>query len=559
MFRKFTLILAAAAMLTGCVAGENEKTTALPYVRENGSETAAQSDTSGDSSVKDGNTVSPEQGLLWIDPAVPEGLKKGLKLPEEVTVTADRQAAGLALTTGRGRPETTWIYALAAPFPTITDEVSLEELRDAWEGKGEGTFDGAPLLLSEDTLLAFSSLWGAPAAASVKVLSKESLLDTAWKTSPSWALIPFEEVSPRWKILRVDGNSPMEKEFDAGNYPLVVKFSISGAESLADRIQMQLTNRDPGKLTVLVMTGVTALVRATGVKMETYGMDYPARDIGDWLRDADLTHISNEVSFYPECPPAKMRSENLMFCSRPEYFQLLKDVGADIIEQTGNHLMDWRRTALLESLDMYHEAGMVTYAAGKDLESARQAVVVEHNGNRLAFIGCNPAGPESVWATDTLPGAAPCDYEWMKGEINRLRQEGILPIVTLQYFESYHYTPTPGELADFLPLADAGAVIVSGSQAHYPQGMKFEGETFIHFGLGNLFFDQMYLPVPGTAEDAEMPGTRKEFIDRHVFYDGQYIGTELLTAMLEDFAKPRPMTAKERRELLKSAFEFSPW
>ncbi|NMB86938.1 MAG: hypothetical protein GYA17_01185, partial [Chloroflexi bacterium] len=69
-------------------------------------------------------------------------------------------------------------------------------------------------------------------------------------------------------------------------------------------------------------------------------------------------------------------------------------------------------------------------------------------------------------------------------------------------------------------------------------------------GLGNLFFDQMDIPVVGT---------RREFLDRHVFYDGRYISTQLLTAMLEDYARPRPMTAEERTQMLQDAFADSVW
>ncbi|RME88382.1 MAG: hypothetical protein D6770_07150, partial [Anaerolineae bacterium] len=99
-------------------------------------------------------------------------------------------------------------------------------------------------------------------------------------------------------------------------------------------------------------------------------------------------------------------------------------------------------------------------------------------------------------------------------------------------------------------IADAGATIVSGSQAHFPQAMEIYHGTFIHYGLGNLFFDQMDIPEWGT---------RREFLDRHVFYDGRYIGTELLTAMLEDYARPRPMTPDERESLLTTIFGVSDW
>jgi poly-gamma-glutamate synthesis protein (capsule biosynthesis protein) len=97
-------------------------------------------------------------------------------------------------------------------------------------------------------------------------------------------------------------------------------------------------------------------------------------------------------------------------------------------------------------------------------------------------------------------------------------------------------------------LAEAGAVVVQGSQAHQPQGFDFDSGAFIDYGLGNLFFDQM-----------QTLGTRQEFIDRHVFYDGRHLSVELLTAMLEEYARPRPMTLEERRALLTETFAASQW
>ncbi len=131
-----------------------------------------------------------------------------------------------------------------------------------------------------------------------------------------------------------------------------------------------------------------------------------------------------------------------------------------------------------------------------------------------------------------------------------MRDAGYLPIVTLQYFEHYVYPPTETQVRDFRQFIDAGAVIVSGSQNHYPQTMEFYNDGFIHYGLGNLFFDQMDIPVAGT---------RREFIDQHVFYDGKYLGNQLLTAILEDYARPRPMTPEERQSLLNDIFTAAGW
>jgi poly-gamma-glutamate synthesis protein (capsule biosynthesis protein) len=54
--------------------------------------------------------------------------------------------------------------------------------------------------------------------------------------------------------------------------------------------------------------------------------------------------------------------------------------------------------------------------------------------------------------------------------------------------------------------------------------------------------------------DVYLSGTRDEFIDRLIFYDGELISIELLSALLEDYARPRPMTAVERSVFLSRIF-----
>jgi poly-gamma-glutamate capsule biosynthesis protein CapA/YwtB (metallophosphatase superfamily) len=180
-------------------------------------------------------------------------------------------------------------------------------------------------------------------------------------------------------------------------------------------------------------------------------------------------------------------------------------------------------------------------------------VLITDHGNRLAFIGCNPAGPPTDWATSSTAGTADCggaNLDEFVAEVKNLVSQGYLTIVTIQYYESYDPTPLPIQYRDFQRLSDAGAVIVSGSQAHLPQAMELRNQGFIHYGLGNLFFDQM---------DTPWPDTKNEFIDRHVFYQGRYLGVELFTATLEDFVKPRPMTIQEREAELTKIFNVSGW
>jgi len=201
---------------------------------------------------------------------------------------------------------------------------------------------------------------------------------------------------------------------------------------------------------------------------------------------------------------------------------------------------------------MYEERSIPYYGGGWNLAQAQTVLTLTHGVHTFGFVGCNPAGPRSDWATEDRPGSAPCNFgalaEQLGPQIRELRERGIIPIVTLQYLENPTYEPTGQQRVDFHALAEAGAALVSGSQAHQPQGFDFHDGTFIHYGLGNLFFDQM-----------QALAYRQEFIDRHVFYDGRHVSTEILTAMLEDYARPRPMTPEERQALLTTAFEASGW
>jgi poly-gamma-glutamate synthesis protein (capsule biosynthesis protein) len=491
---------------------------------------------------------------------LPPDIRANLQLPAILLPVETPDEASLRIHVGDANPISHLVYAFVAPFPTLQEAVTSEELRRAWKGEGETPFQENPLLMDADTRTVFAVLWGEPGPEAVLALPEEELLAYAWENRPSWAILPFERLEPRWKVLAVDEISPVQKSFDAQAYPLTVPVSLYGDRVFVAAIDtlygpesdtpiLPLSNRDPDKLTTLVMTGVTALVRATAWTMEFQGVTYPARDIGDWLRDADITHISNEVPFASNCPFPDPGQENLIFCSDPSYIALLEDVGTDVVELTGDHFQDWGIEAMNFTLDLYRQKGWPYYGGGENFADGRKAILLTHNGNRLAFIGCNGKGRPFAGATDNRPGAVICDFDWMHTEIARLRQEGYLPIATFQHFEYYTYAALPNQIADFGGMAEAGAVIVSGSQAHHPQALAFQEGAFIHYGLGNLFFDQLDVSYE----------TRLAFIDRHVIYDGRYISTELLTIIFEDYARARPMTTQERQQLLTNVFRASGW
>ena len=501
-------------------------------------------------------TATEQSVRIWFDPAIPEDLLQGELKGMVAQYGAEMVDSPMRLSFSPGDELSQWVFALVAPFSTVQDSINAQEFLSFWQ---TGASDAATELVVDLTVFsALSRRYGMPAA-SVKMMASTELLAYC-QTNHAWAVIPFEKISPPWKVIQIDGQSPLHKSFDLNTYPLRASISLSTSDAFQVDLEIYASvfaefqnllpsiNRDPEKLTTVILTGVTALTRATAKEMEIYGVLSPAKSIRDVMVEADIAHVSNEVPFASDCPePQWVQEVDLVFCSDDRYLDLLKEIGTDVVELTGDHFRDWGPEAMLHTLEMYYAEGWSWYGGGKDLEEARAPLKLEHNGNKIAFIGCNAKAPGYATASETNPGAYHCDMDYMVSAIQELRTEGYLVIATFQHEEIYVWEPEPNMVADFRQLAEAGSAIVSGSQAHQPHIYEFWADSFIHYGLGNLFFDQL-----GWYDDSD-----KAFLDRHVFYDGKYLGVELLTTQFFNWSTPTWMTPDARTELLNRLFEYS--
>ncbi|MCB8927477.1 MAG: CapA family protein [Ardenticatenaceae bacterium] len=505
-------------------------------------------------SASSGQAFSPAI-TLSADPDVPQALVRVAQtLAEQNPAFAwvEDSPADVQLTLADGSHLADWVYVVAAPFATVQDEISLTEVQTRWQQGGAVFATNVVAVLGQpNPSITFSGdVVELSALAWAEQLALSGTTELGQPKGPSLLILPFDELQPDLKLLRLDGASPLTAEFDPATYPLTVKVNVVGEETAVTQFLAAwdgpTTNWDASKLTRVALSGVTALTRATAFQMEIGGILTPGQAVGPVLQSADIAHVSNEVSFTPDCPyPDPIGGTT--FCSRDSYFELLTFLGIDVVELTGNHINDWGTDALLHSLDLYAEAGMAVFGGGADAVAAQQPALFEHNGNRIAFVGCNPVGPAYAWAGESKPGSRPCDAS-LAAQISQLAADGYLVIATLQYHEFYHYAATPQQQVDFAELVTAGATAVSGSQGHHAQGFAFVDGKFIHYGLGNLFFDQM-----------DMLGTRQTFVDTYVFYNGRLLSVELWTGLIENYCCPREMTSAEREAVLTAVFQASDW
>jgi poly-gamma-glutamate synthesis protein (capsule biosynthesis protein) len=507
---------------------------------------------------------------IWLSEALPLDLLLAVNpLFEEKayiwTNNLDEADLALDFERGEGAVMVRWVYVPIVPFASVAESITWADIRRFWRGEGEALSYLTPdnsipsFVASPETYRAMVSLLGDPAEGIPMrfVPTTAEIPAELWASRPySWGVTGFNTLTPDVKVLTLDRADVFSDAFDLKRYPLTATLQLKGEtaklgvalEDLSALGSWRPSNRDPQALARVVLTGVTALTRATAFKMEEKGMTYPAQAIQYFFEDAHLLHTSNEVSFTENCAEPDPFG-GVIFCSQEEYLELLLYIGLDVVELTGNHINDYGAGAFRNTLDIYATNNIATFGGGYDLNDARDAYITEVQGNRLAFIGCNVPGPNGAFATQTQAGAAPCDDAYLAEELPRLARENDLVIMGVQEFEYYRYTAGIEQIRRFQTYADWGADVVIGSQAHQPQGFTLtKNGAFLHHGLGNLFFDQM-----------QALGTRQMLADKLIVYEGRLINVVLFTGLIEDFCCPRPMTAPERADFLRTLFQASGW
>lgn len=533
-------------------------------------------------------TATPELAPTATPSPLPTRASLGLELaPGAAPAAADALLAALAaagvpttdvpaeadlrLTAGASEGATlAWarIFVPVDRMSSVLQGVTLAEIRDVWTGAGV-TPNFSSIYPDQAIVAELEALLG-PAGAAVKPQPSEGLADALWADPMGLGIVPFEGLSVRLRALRLDGMaSPADNRFAADTWPLAVRAWVApltarGARAVgAVGSQLPFVNRDPAKLTVLVMTGVTAMARNSAVAIERSGDDgFLARQVGPELAAADITVISNEIPFVEDCV-ADNTLNNLILCSKPEYYLNLELSGADAVGLTGNHQNDFGYANAAASLAFYGAKGIPVYGGGANDKAARAPIVLEHNGNRLGFLGANSWGPEwywsgvgekvSAWAGAENPGSARFDRAQMLADIRALKSQVDLVFAEVQHTEfnwagDYQTEPVPDQEADFRALSDGGADVVTGVMAHAPQAVELRSGGIVLYGLGNLYFDQTW----------SWP-TRTGLVVRHTIYDEKLINTELLVTVIETNFQLRWATPEERIQVLKSVFAVSRW
>lgn len=297
-------------------------------------------------------------------------------------------------------------------------------------------------------------------------------------------------------------------------------------------------------ITHFVLTGVTAITRNQGLIMDTAKSDFLIENLLPHVKNADLLHISNEVSIDEPCV-YKSYDPLYKFCVKEKHLKMILDLGADIVELTGNHNLDHGAEAYKKTAAWYKKNNLQTFGGGISPEEANKPLIITlKDGTKLGFIGFNESCPNGECA-DKFVGANRYQKEKAKKVISQMKKELKVDfvIVGTQFDEVDAYTPSPSQAKISYDLLDFGADMVYGSQAHQIQQIEFKQGKPIFHGLGNFLFDQVH-----------RIGVRQAYFLHHYFYKGKLIQSIPVFTFIAKNRKPTIANEEETNQMKKVVY-----
>ena len=89
--------------------------------------------------------------------------------------------------------------------------------------------------------------------------------------------------------------------------------------------------------------------------------------------------------------------------------------------------------------------------------------------------------------------------------------------------------------------------MVVGTSAHQPQTFELYGDGVIYYGLGNLFFDQVW-----------WPGTTRSLILSHYFYKGKHLQTKVVPTVYDSAMQTKLMDEETTKWFLERLIKVRP-
>lgn len=210
---------------------------------------------------------------------------------------------------------------------------------------------------------------------------------------------------------------------------------------------------------------------------------------------ARIINLETAVTTHAEPEP-----KGINYRMNPANMPVLAAAGVDCCVLANNHVLDWQRPGLLETLETLEQAGIAVAGAGRGRNAAAApAILPTGNGGRLlvfAFAAPSSGIPPDWAATAERPGVnflpdlSPRTVERIAAEIGRAKRPGDVVVASIHWGPNWGYKVPAGQVAFAHGLIDrAGVAMVHGHSSHHPKGIEVHRGRLILYGCGDFLND----------------------------------------------------------------------
>lgn len=355
--------------------------------------------------------------------------------------------------------------------------------------------------------------------------STESLTKQLQEDSGVIAIIPFDQVDKTLRVLPINNQSPLNKDFNITTYPFTETYWINGTNSNARNAVTTAVksilgpeNYEKNQITDVILTGSSRLGIGAQYTNLTAKNDftYPLSAIATTLSQADITHMSLENVLFDGCNAATSIAQYI--CSTSQPLAMFKPAGIDVIELTSEHMLDFKAEKLTATIKLLTDNGYKVFGAGSNATEANAPVIIEKNGIKIAFLGANFEPTWfGVWATAKQAGTAGYNLDDLKARIKEAKAQADFVFVDMQWGAEYSSNIVGYQTEYGHAAIESGADIVTGVHSGEVGQAQYYQNGIIFFSLGNFVSDK--------NTDTK---SREGLVVRHIFYGKKYLGYQLL-------------------------------
>lgn len=216
------------------------------------------------------------------------------------------------------------------------------------------------------------------------------------------------------------------------------------------------------------------------------------------LRAADvrIANLETAVTTAEDAWPGK----GIHYRMAPRNLACLAAARWDALSLANNHVLDWGRTGLAETLEVLATAGLHCAGAGADSGQATAPLALrwpDRPGVLLSAWAAPSSGVPPEWAAGAgasgialLPDLSEGSAREIARRVAAVRQPGDIAVVSLHWGANWVPALPPAQRTFARLLVDLGAAdVVHGHSSHHPLGIEvYRGRAILH-GCGDLLND----------------------------------------------------------------------